>query len=152
MRWGVGEIRKYSFGIQCSAMAQLEDIIASFEALEPADRLEWLIEFGASLPALPQACHAERDAGQHIVHECQAPVFFKVEKRAGVVSLWADVSREAPIARGFVSLLLSAFDGGPVAQVDQAPDDMLEALHIRALLGMQRQRGLGAIYQKVKLG
>lgn len=133
-------------------MAQLEEIIASFEALEPANRLEWLIEFGASLPALPQECRAERDAGQHIVHECQAPVFFKVEKQAGVVSLRADVPREAPIARGFVSLLHAAFDGGPVAVVDKAPDDMLEALHIRALLGMQRQRGLGAIYQKLKQG
>lgn len=140
------------FGSGLSVMAQLEDILESFADLAPADRLEWLIEFGGSLPALPQEYHAERDAGKHIVHECQAPVFFKVEQQAGIVALLADVPREAPIARGFVSLLIAVFDGRPAATVADAPDDMLEALHIRALLGMQRQRGLGAIYQKLKQG
>ena len=128
----------------------LNDIIESFGQLEPADRLEWLIEFGASLPALPEAYHAARNAGRHIVHECQAPVFFKVETKGNSLSIIADVPREAPIARGFVSVLLNAFDGQPVNSLEQAPDDMLEALHIRTLLGMQRQHGLGAIYGKLK--
>ncbi len=133
-------------------MPDLADIIDSFADLEASDRLEWLIDFGASLPPLPAACEVERDAGQHIVHECQAPVFFKVKKNAGVLSLFADVPREAPVARGFVALLIAAFDGRPADLQKSAPEDLLHALQIRSLLGMQRQRGLGAIYRRFKDG
>ena len=128
-------------------MSGLADILASFEDLDPSDRLEWLIEFGNSLPALPEAYHAERNAGKHIVHECQAPVFFKVEIANDLLSIQADVPREAPIARGFVSLLRNAFDGAPAELLQSAPDNMLEALHLSGLIGMQRTRGLTAIYK-----
>ncbi len=131
-------------------MAVLTEIISSFEMLEPNERLEWLIEFGNSLPALPEAYHAERNAGKHIVHECQAPVFFKVELLDDQVQIQADVPREAPVARGFVSLLKQTFDGLSLAEKEAAPDDMLEALHLKGLLGMQRTRGLTAIYNTLK--
>lgn len=131
-------------------MSALADIIDSFEALEPTERLEWLIEFGNSLPALPEAYHAARNAGKHIVHECQAPVFFKVELSEGAISIQADVPREAPVARGFVGLLKNAFDGEPVATLQDAPVNMLEALHIQGLIGMQRTRGLTAIYTTLR--
>ncbi len=131
-------------------MPELEDIIDSFTDLDASDRLEWLIEFGASLPALSGDCEAERDAGHYIIHECQAPVFFKVVKDEGVLSLFADVPREAPIARGFVSLLITVFDGRSIEFLNDAPNDLLETMQIRELLGMQRQRGLGAIYRALK--
>lgn len=131
-------------------MPELEDIVESFTDLEASERLEWLIDFGTSLPALPESCEVERDAGQYIVFECQAPVFFKVVNEAGVLSLFGDVPREAPVARGFVSLLIAAFDGAPAEILRSVPEDLLETLQIRSLLGMQRQRGLGAIYRRLK--
>ncbi len=132
-------------------MTALEDILLSFAGMEPADRLEWLVEFGNSLPALPVAYHADRDAGNNIVHECQAPVYLRIEVLEGALILLADVPREAPVARGFVSILKTAFDGTSPAELEQAPADFLSALSIKALLGMQRQRGLAAIYQKLKM-
>ena len=131
-------------------MSALAEIISSFEELEPTERLEWLIEFGNSLPALPEAYHAERNAGKHIVHECQAPVFFKVELLDNQIAIQADVPREAPVARGFVSLLKQGFDGMTLVEKEAAPVDMLDALHLKGLLGMQRTRGLSAIYNTLK--
>ncbi len=128
-------------------LEDLKEIISSFEMLEPADRLEWLIEFGNSLPSLDEAHHADRDAGKFIVHECQAPVFLKINQKDGRLSIHADVPREAPIARGFVSILKTAFDGQDLSALATAPADLLTALQIKTLLGMQRQRGLSAIYQ-----
>lgn len=131
-------------------MSTLTDIISSFEELEPSDRLEWLIEFGNSLPPLPLAYHEARNAGKHIVHECQAPVFFKVEMSGDHIVIHADVPREAPVARGFVALLKNAFDAHPPGFIASAPANMLEALQIGDLLGMQRTRGLTAIYNTLK--
>lgn len=131
-------------------MEALEEIIASFEQLEPADRLEWLIEFGNGLPMLPERYHEDRDAGNDIVHECQAPVYLKVGTEEGIIVIHADVPREAPIARGFVSILKTAFDGKSLTFLEASPSDLLHALKVQKLLGMQRRIGLSAIYQKLK--
>ncbi len=127
-----------------------EDIISSFEQLEPADRLEWLIEFGNSMPALPLALKEERDAGWYIVHECQAPVFLKAEVIAGNTHIYADAPKEAAIAKGFVSVLITMFDKMPVSVLKEGPEDMLKTLHIYDLVGMQRKRGLTAIYVSLR--
>ncbi|MEM8487286.1 MAG: SufE family protein [Bacteroidota bacterium] len=127
-------------------MSSLQDLVDAFEALSPEDRLPWLIEFGNSMPQLPASLHALRDAGEYIVHECQAPVFLKVTWDADAINIRADVPREAPIARGFVALLQQAFNGSTKEIAATGPADMLAALQIRPLLGMQRQVGLTAIY------
>lgn len=131
-------------------MSSLEEILFTFQELDPEDRLEWLIQYGNSLSPLNPEYRSERDAGLHIVHECQAPVFLKPVIVDDVIQIHADVPREAPIARGFVSLLKVGFDGAAKERLAEGPADMLEALGIKTLLGMQRQRGLSAIYGKLK--
>jgi cysteine desulfuration protein SufE len=91
----------------------------------------------------------------NMVHECQSPVFLMVEVSedaggAPVVHLHADVPKEAPTARAFTSILVEAFDGAPPRAVLDAPDDALRLLGLTKLLGMQRTRGLSAIYRRVK--
>ncbi len=127
-------------------MSALHDIVSSFELLGPEDRLPWLIEFGSSLKPLPAAMYPLRDAGEYIVHECQAPVFLNVSQEDTHIQVFGDVPREAPIARGFVALLQQVFDGATADLVAAAPADLLETLQVRSLLGMQRQIGLTAIY------
>ena len=127
-------------------MSSLHDIVESFDLLAPEDRLPWLIEFGSSLKPLATALYPVRDAGEYIVHECQAPVFLNVSREGALIHVHGDVPREAPIARGFVALLQQVFDGASPEVILDAPADMLETLQIRALLGMQRQIGLSAIY------
>ena len=47
-------------------------------------------------------------------------------------------------------MLVEAFDGEPPEVVLEAPEDLLYRLGIAPLLGMQRLRGLTAIYQKLR--
>lgn len=128
----------------------LDDIIELFQSVDGHTRLEVLLEYADRLPALPAKYETVRDAGLHMVHECQSPVFLVVEVQDGTVHLFADVPREAPTARGFTSLLIDAFDGVSVDAVRQAPADVLHPLGLRQLLGMQRTRGLSAIYHRIK--
>lgn len=128
----------------------LEETIDTFQSVDAHTRLELLMEFGERLPALPKPYYPLRDAGLHMVHECQSPVFLFLEIKGSTVHLFADVSREAPIARGFTALLVELFNGEDVAVIKQAPVNGLAALHLETALGMQRRRGLSAIYQRVK--
>jgi cysteine desulfuration protein SufE len=131
-------------------MQRLEDIADVFQSVDTQMRLELLLEYSNRLPALPEAYHALRDAGLNMVHECQSPVFLMVGVEDGVVRVRADVPREAPTARGFTSVLVEAFDGADPADVAAAPPDILHRLGLAGLLGMQRTRGLSAIYARVR--
>ncbi len=131
-------------------MTRLEAIAEEFRSVDGRTRLELLLEWAERLPALPAAYHGLRDAGIGMVHECQSPVFLVVEVHGETVAIKADVPHEAPTARSFMALLIGAFDGAPPQDVIAAPDDILHRLGIVHLLGMQRTRGLSAVYRRVK--
>lgn len=107
------------------------------------------MDYGNRLAPLTPEYAALRDSGAFIVHECQAPVFFMAEVKGEVLHVEVDAPIEAAIARGFSALLKEVFDGLPVQNGIEIPENMLEALHIEKFLGLQRRRGLGAIYKKV---
>jgi cysteine desulfuration protein SufE len=130
--------------------AKLEGIIAEFAELEPRERLELLLDFANNLPPLPERLQAERDAGLHRVHECQTPVFIWVEPANGRVNVYADVAPEAPTVKGFVGILVDAFNGATPDAVLAAPGDLLQRLGLVEALGMVRMRGLGAILHYIR--
>ena len=131
-------------------MTRLESIAAELQSVDDATRLELLLDYANALPSLPEEYHALRDAGMGMVHECQSPVFLMVEVQGDRVRLRADVPRDAPTARSFMTLLAQSFDGETPAAVLAAPDDILRFFCLTGILGMQRTRGLSAIYQRVK--
>ena len=125
----------------------LSDVIEILAALDPRERLEALIEYGEDLPELGETMRRKRDAGEHIIRECQSPVCFCVDVVDGVLQLYVDVPKEAPIARGFVAMLYAVFNGAPAQSLAAAPSDLLEATGLIGGLTLQRQHGLGAIYR-----
>lgn len=132
---------------------RLREAVETFEALDPPMRLELLLDYANDLPALPEALHAERDAGLGRVPECQAPVylFTRVEQNGQPrVHLYIDAPEEAPTVRGFASLLLQTLDGAAPEEVAAVPDDLLFRLGIGQALGMTRQRGLSAVLYRIK--
>ena len=131
-------------------MTRFEAIAEEFQMADPSLRLELLMDYAQRLPELPEQYHPLRDAGLNMVHECQAPVFLVVDVEEGKVRIHADVPREAPTARGFTSILIESFNGADPAEVQAAPVDGLHALGLDTLLGMQRTRGLSAIYRRVQ--
>jgi len=131
-------------------MPTLEEIAEPFQMVDDDMRLELLLEYAEKLPPLPEDYREMRDAGLNMVHECQSPVFLHIEVEDGTVQLIGDVPREAPTARAFVSIMREAFHGATPDEVAGAPSDALRLLGLSGLLGMQRTRGLSAIYQRIK--
>ena len=131
-------------------MPTLDTIIPRFKAADRATRLEALLDYSRKLPPLPQRLEAEKDRDDHRVHECQTPVFLWVETEGGKVHIHADVPRESPTVRGFISLLARTLDGASPEEVARVPDDLLDQLGLAEALGMTRTQGLTAILHRIK--
>jgi cysteine desulfuration protein SufE len=131
-------------------MPTLETLIPRFKAADRTTRLETLLDYSRKLPPLPARYEEDKARGHARVDECQTPVFLWVEVENGRVHIHADVPRESPTVRGFISLLARSLDGLPPEQVAAIPDDLLDQLGLSETLGMTRTQGLSAILHRIK--
>jgi cysteine desulfuration protein SufE len=134
-------------------MARLETIIRRFQQADRETRLETLLDYSRKLPALPPQYAAGHERNAHRIHECQTPVFLWVEvpeEPQGIVRIHADVPRESPTVRGFVSLLIHGLEGMTRAEVARLPADLLDQLRLGETIGMNRTQGLSAIVARVR--
>ena len=131
-------------------MPTLETLIPRFQAADRNTRLETLLDYSKKLPPLPERLEAEKQLGHNRVHECQTPVYLWVEVDQGRVHIHADVPRESPTVRGFISLLARTLDNQTPEVVAQLPDDLLDQLGLSETLGMTRTQGLTAILNRIK--
>ena len=131
-------------------MPSLKTLIPRFKAADRETRLETLLDYSKRLPPLPERYEAEKQQGHNRVHECQTPVYLWVEVDGGRVHIHADVPRESPTVRGFISLLARTLDNESPEAVAQLPDDLLDQLGLSETLGMTRTQGLTAILHRIK--
>lgn len=129
---------------------KLDRFIARFKAADRATRLEALLDYAQKLPPISPEREAARE--NHRVPECQTPVFLWVDVQDDAVSISADVPRESPTVRGFVSLLVHGLEGASAAEVAALPDDLLHRFGLDETLGMMRTQGLTAIVRRIKRG
>jgi cysteine desulfuration protein SufE len=127
-----------------------DPLIARFRAADRNTRLETLLDYARKLRDLPPELQAARDREEHRVTECQTPVFLWIGLERGGLTLHADVPRESPTVRGFVSLLQQRITGATAAEVAEIPDDLLDRLRLTETLGMTRTQGLTAILGRIK--
>ena len=131
-------------------MPSLENLIPRFKSANRETRLETLLDYSKKLPPLPERYEAEKQLGHNRVDECQTSVYLWVEVEEGRVHIYADVPREAPTVRGFVSLLARTLDGQTPEVVAKLPLDLLDRLGLSETLGMTRTQGLTAILHRIK--
>jgi cysteine desulfuration protein SufE len=131
-------------------MPSLDTLIPRFKAADRQTRLETLLDYSKRLAPLPERYEAEKQQGHNRVHECQTPVYLWVEVDQGRVHIHADVPRESPTVRGFISLLARSLDNQTPEAVAQLPDDLLDQLGLSETLGMTRTQGLTAILNRIK--
>jgi cysteine desulfuration protein SufE len=134
-------------------MPRLDTIIRRFQQADRDTRLETLLDYARKLPPLPARHEEARTAGVNRVHECQTPVFLWIEagpEPGDVVEIHADVPRESPTVRGFVSLLIHGLQGMTRAEVAALPGDLLDQLRLAETIGMNRTQGLSAIVTRVR--
>jgi cysteine desulfuration protein SufE len=77
-------------------------------------------------------------------------VYLWVELDGGQVHIHADVPRESPTVRGFISLLARSLEGQTPDAVARIPNDLLDQLGLSETLGMTRTQGLTAILHRIK--
>ena len=131
-------------------MPDFAKLIARYKGLDRTTRLEALLDWSKKLPELPAELVPLKDQGVGRVHECQTPVFLYVEVTEGTVRIHADVPRESPTVRGFLSLLIKQLSGATPAEVEATPQDLLDQLGLTQDLGMTRTQGLTAILGRIK--
>jgi cysteine desulfuration protein SufE len=130
--------------------AGLTELVDDFASVEPADRLQLLLELSDELPPLPQR-YAEHAEAMEQVHECQTPLFLAVEVDAqDVVHLFFDAPPEAPTTRGFAGILQTGLDGLPAAEVLAVPDDVPFRFGLGEAVSPLRLRGMVAMLARIK--
>lgn len=127
-----------------------DTLISRFQRADRDLRLDTLLAYAGKLKELPSTLQNAIDRERHRVSECQTPVFLWITVEGGKVDFHADVPRESPTVRGYVSLLQSRIDGASPADVSEVPDDLLDRLGLTASLGMTRTQGLTAILGRIK--
>ncbi|HEV3342460.1 MAG TPA: SufE family protein [Pirellulales bacterium] len=132
------------------AQERLDEIATEFADLEPRERLELLLDFAEGLPDVPEPLRADRDVGDHRVHECMTPVYLWVVPENDQVCIHAEVAPEAPTVKGFVGILVDAFSGAAPGEILSVPPDILQRLGLIEALGMVRMRGLSAIFNRIR--
>ena len=133
-----------------TARDRIAELRQEFDDLDVRDRLQTLLEFSDDLPDLPERFRPQRDVGENRVHECQTPVYLWVEVVVGRVEIYADVPRDSPTVRGFISLLVSVLFGATPSEVLKVKHTLLTELGLVEALGMVRMRGLHAILHRIK--
>lgn len=128
----------------------IDKLIRRFQGADTQLRLETLLEASKRLPDLPERLRDDRDREAHRIAECQTPVFLWLERDGDTLRVAADVPRESPTVRGFVSLLVRELDGQPVAVAAALPADLIHMLRLDEALGMMRTQGLTAIVQRIR--
>jgi cysteine desulfuration protein SufE len=129
---------------------KLQEIIETFQSVDADMRLEFMLDYSRRLPPLPQRFHEQRDAGINRVPECMTPVFLWMEPEGGHLRIHVDVAEEAPTVKGFIAILVEAFDGADADQIAAAPNDLLEQLGLSDVIRMNRVVGLVAILGRIK--
>jgi cysteine desulfuration protein SufE len=129
---------------------RLAEIVDDFASLPPRDRLEMLLEFSQSLPALPEryAAHPER---LEPVPECQSPLFVAAEVDEGrTVQLYVDAPAESPTTRGFAGIFQAGLSGLTADEVLAVPDDVTSRLSLSEVVSPLRLRGAAALLGRVQ--
>ena len=132
------------------SMSKIEEIIGQFQGADYQETLSMLLDYSEALPPLPDEYRDARDSGFNRVPECETPVFIFVDVNGGKVTIHADVPRESPTVRGFVSLLVDAFNGVTPEEVGSAPENLIHSLSLDQKLGTRRMFGLSAVYNRIK--
>jgi cysteine desulfuration protein SufE len=129
---------------------RLNELIAEIDDFEPAEKLEWLVEFADELPEISSSRQAVPFPEMCRVQECQTPVHLWVTVEDDRIHIEADVPRKSPTVRGLVAFVVCGLEGASVAEGLAIPDDMVGHLGLTSVLGMTRQQGFRGVIARVK--
>ena len=125
------------------AARELEDEFALFD--DWRDKVEYIIDLGKGLPALPDVLKTEANK----VRGCQSQVWMVAEPEPdGRIHVRAD--SDAILVKGLVSLLLRLYDRRTPQEILANPPSVLERIGLAKLLTPGRSNGLYAMVGRIQ--
>ena len=125
-------------------LSELQDELNELETSE--DRIQFLIELGQSLPHFPEEFCTE----EFRVMGCQSMVWIVPSWNGRVFHFSA--SSDAPMVRGLVAVLMSAYSGKTPGEILAFPiEQVLDGLHLRSFLSPLRSNGLHSMIRRIRL-
>ena len=124
-------------------LSELQEELDDLETSE--DRIQFLIELGQSLPHFPDEYCTE----EFRVVGCQSMVWI-VPSWDGT-SFHFSGSSDAPMVRGLVTVLMSAYSAKTPSEITAFPiEKVLEGLHLRSFLSPLRSNGLHSMVKRIR--
>jgi len=126
-----------------------QEIVDAFNEVPVSSKLELLLEYANSLPALPDR-YADHPELLERVEECQSPVYLFVEVEDGKANIFLTAPAEAPTTRGFASILQLALDGQNIDTINSFSDQFIQDLKLSELVSPLRIRGMHGMLTRIK--
>lgn len=128
---------------------RLAEIVDDFSLAEGQEKLELLLQYAESLPALPDWLTG-KEGEMESVPECMTPVSLAAELKDGGMVFHFIVPQESPTVRGFASIVAEGLHGVAPEQVLAIPPDFYLAMGLQQVLTPQRMNGMAAIVVHIK--
>jgi cysteine desulfuration protein SufE len=129
---------------------KLQEIVDDFAMASREEKVEMLIQYAESLPALPDRLQAERDK-MEAVPECMTPVFLHSEKQAdGGLAFYFDIPPQSPTVRGLAAILANGLNGAKPEQVISVPADFYAPMNLQEAISFQRLNGFQGVLAHMK--
>ena len=125
--------------------SKLQETVDDFASMSREEKLETLIAFAESFPALPDWLKQKRDS-MEAVPECMTPVFLFGEKQPnGGVHFYLDIPPQSPTVRGLASVLANGVDGCTPEEILTIPGDFFLPMNLQEAVSQQRINGFSGV-------
>jgi cysteine desulfuration protein SufE len=122
-----------------------DDIIADFELFDDwADKYEYIIDLGKSLPVLAEEYKTEENR----IHGCQSRVWLNAFKQDDKIIFEAD--SDAFITKGIIGLLIKVLSGNSPKEILEADLYFIEKTGLQSHLSPNRANGLASMVKQLK--
>jgi len=129
---------------------KLQEIIDDFAMAARDEKVEMLIQYAESLPALPEWLQGER-AKMEPVPECMTPVFLFAENQSGGGLVFHfDIPPQSPTVRGLAAILANGLNGATPEQIIALPADFYAPMNLQEVISYQRLNGFQGVLAHMK--
>jgi len=129
---------------------KLQEIVDDFASMTREEKLETLIAYAESFPALPERLKEER-ARMDPVPECMTPVFLYGEKEPdGGLHFHFDIPPQSPTVRGLSAILANGLNGSKPEEILSVPADFFVPMNLQEAISQQRINGFIGVLAHMK--
>lgn len=129
---------------------KLQEIVDDFANMTRKEKLETLIGYAESFPALPERFRHARSK-MEAVPECMTPVFLTAEKDPDQgIHFYFDIPPQSPTVRGLASLLYYGLNGTKLEEIISVPADFYLPMKLDEAVSHQRLNGFVGVLAHMK--